>query len=123
MRAAGGARWGALVSERVRGVLGVMAGRSGVVDVVVFVFQAEDGIRDVAVTGVQTCALPIYMKLNRRLTVFWSLFAVSLLFSFMFLPHSFQVLWPMATLLLGVACGTAAFAQEQIGRASCRERV
>ena len=27
---------------------------------VVFFFQAEDGIRDVAVTGVQTCALPIY---------------------------------------------------------------
>src|SRR5256884_7539530 len=26
----------------------------------VFFFQAEDGIRDVAVTGVQTCALPIY---------------------------------------------------------------
>src|SRR2546429_3809534 len=28
-------------------------------DVVFFFFQAEDGIRDVAVTGVQTCALPI----------------------------------------------------------------
>src|SRR2546422_8550920 len=27
---------------------------------VFFFFQAEDGIRDVAVTGVQTCALPIY---------------------------------------------------------------
>src|SRR5256884_5010302 len=26
---------------------------------IVFFFQAEDGIRDVAVTGVQTCALPI----------------------------------------------------------------
>src|SRR2546422_8330965 len=26
-----------------------------------FFFQAEDGIRDVAVTGVQTCALPIYI--------------------------------------------------------------
>src|SRR6266567_9365589 len=25
----------------------------------VFLFQAEDGIRDVTVTGVQTCALPI----------------------------------------------------------------
>src|SRR2546422_8848229 len=25
-----------------------------------FFFQAEDGIRDVAVTGVQTCALPIH---------------------------------------------------------------
>ena len=28
-------------------------------DVCNFFFQAEDGIRDVAVTGVQTCALPI----------------------------------------------------------------
>src|SRR5256884_2188813 len=28
-------------------------------DHLVFFFQAEDGIRDVAVTGVQTCALPI----------------------------------------------------------------
>src|SRR2546429_4364293 len=28
--------------------------------VLCFFFQAEDGIRDVAVTGVQTCALPIY---------------------------------------------------------------
>src|SRR2546422_10562196 len=30
-----------------------------------FFFQAEDGIRDVAVTGVQTCALPIYGDLDR----------------------------------------------------------
>src|SRR2546429_8312991 len=28
-----------------------------------FFFQAEDGIRDVAVTGVQTCALPISEEL------------------------------------------------------------
>src|SRR2546429_4085850 len=27
-----------------------------------FFFQAEDGIRDVAVTGVQTCALPIFLR-------------------------------------------------------------
>src|SRR5256884_1085952 len=27
-----------------------------------FFFQAEDGIRDVAVTGVQTCALPIFYR-------------------------------------------------------------
>src|SRR5687768_17721558 len=32
--------------------------RNGLV-LCVFFFQAEDGIRDVAVTGVQTCALPI----------------------------------------------------------------
>src|SRR2546429_3816073 len=29
-----------------------------------FFFQAEDGIRDVAVTGVQTCALPILKELG-----------------------------------------------------------
>src|SRR3712207_2058871 len=27
-----------------------------------FFFQAEDGIRDIGVTGVQTCALPIYIN-------------------------------------------------------------
>src|SRR2546430_10379965 len=31
----------------------------------VFVFQAEDGIRDLTVTGVQTCALPIFALLPR----------------------------------------------------------
>src|SRR5256884_8457502 len=31
-----------------------------------FFFQAEDGIRDVAVTGVQTCALPISEKASDR---------------------------------------------------------
>src|SRR5206468_10130144 len=29
-----------------------------------FFFQAEDGIRDLIVTGVQTCALPIYVTLD-----------------------------------------------------------
>src|SRR5256886_8354577 len=28
----------------------------------IFFFQAEDGIRDLTVTGVQTCALPIYCE-------------------------------------------------------------
>src|SRR3989440_5154668 len=30
-----------------------------------FFFQAEDGIRDLIVTGVQTCALPIYVAAER----------------------------------------------------------
>src|SRR5467141_4682496 len=34
-----------------------------------FFFQAEDGIRDSSVTGVQTCALPIFMsQALRKLT-------------------------------------------------------
>src|SRR2546427_9222996 len=31
-----------------------------------FFFQAEDGIRDLTVTGVQTCALPIFIGVNVR---------------------------------------------------------
>src|SRR5256886_2041601 len=34
---------------------------------VFFFFQAEDGIRDLTVTGVQTCALPIYAAAGRAL--------------------------------------------------------
>src|SRR2546430_4920399 len=42
--------------------------RTGVgVLVLVFFFQAEDGIRDLTVTGVQTCALPIYLRDARLL--------------------------------------------------------
>ena len=37
--------------------------RCGRVVCVVFFFQAEDGIRDHCVTGVQTCALPIWHSL------------------------------------------------------------
>src|SRR3712207_6861307 len=31
-----------------------------------FFFQAEDGIRDIGVTGVQTCALPIFVGGEER---------------------------------------------------------
>src|SRR5256886_12673440 len=38
---------------------------------VFFFFQAEDGIRDLTVTGVQTCALPIFPgRANRWLAPF-----------------------------------------------------
>src|SRR5256884_138141 len=48
-----------------RGAVGAEARRprTGTISrrrLVFFFFQAEDGIRDVAVTGVQTCALPIF---------------------------------------------------------------
>src|SRR3712207_8169933 len=33
---------------------------------VFFFFQAEDGIRDIGVTGVQTCALPIFVNVATR---------------------------------------------------------
>ena len=36
-----------------------------------FFFQAEDGIRDIGVTGVQTCALPILTSIS---TLYWLFF-------------------------------------------------
>src|SRR5438874_10497901 len=52
---------------------------------VIFFFQAEDGIRDLYVTGVQTCALPIF-------TERWGLPRVTLVaapnWSFATLPQS-----------------------------------
>src|SRR3712207_2834774 len=35
-----------------------------------FFFQAEDGIRDIGVTGVQTCALPILLSYAVNLFIF-----------------------------------------------------
>src|SRR2546430_12874198 len=48
-------------SKRPRSLISLSAGI-----VFVFFFQAEDGIRDLTVTGVQTCALPIYRWAPRR---------------------------------------------------------
>src|SRR5262249_59245986 len=39
--------------------------------VCVFFFQAEDGIRDWSVTGVQTCALPISPAVREILARYW----------------------------------------------------
>src|ERR1039457_2472020 len=71
MRYAAEERWGATrhreqswqrLSSTV--LLGYLAHESYVVPVscCFFFFQAEDGIRDYKVTGVQTCALPIYIE-------------------------------------------------------------
>src|SRR2546430_5365708 len=40
--------------------------------IIIFFFQAEDGIRDLTVTGVQTCALPIYTD-NTKVYKLWDI--------------------------------------------------
>src|SRR2546430_11256118 len=47
-----------------------MTGLPGVGALVFFFFQAEDGIRDLTVTGVQTCALPIFVTVTARRSTF-----------------------------------------------------
>src|SRR5256885_8349169 len=53
------------------GTSGADPGRQRGRVVIFFFFQAEDGIRDYKVTGVQTCALPISQTLTLRLDGRW----------------------------------------------------
>src|SRR5205809_4476999 len=88
-----------------------------------FFFQAEDGIRDVAVTGVQTCALPI---LSRRLL--WAPPRRLPKEATTRRPYG-RVVWRAGNEVTWVVehlTGdetSAAAAEVEIGRASCRERV
>src|SRR2546422_2873296 len=76
-----------------------------------FFFQAEDGIRDVAVTGVQTCALPIF------------LFAVALGSSLAPVGDLPRELLLFAALAIIPEIGGHTLYNWEIGRASCRGRV
>src|SRR2546427_837387 len=89
-----------------------------------FFFQAEDGIRDLTVTGVQTCALPIstiVVGLADRARVFEGLRHL--------LPSGNaaqrkMALYCLRDLDLRAAEVDAAIVRcLEIGRASCRERV
>src|SRR5207253_5565663 len=85
---------------------------SGSFIVVDFFFQAEDGIRDGHVTGVQTCALPICLVAastsSSRLGAAVSVVVVAWAWAF------------AASFALMIA---PPLRRPQIGRASCRERV
>src|SRR2546430_6706421 len=88
---------------------------------VFFFFQAEDGIRDLTVTGVQTCALPIfYTRLNAALDAAgFDRFVEDLCRRFYAPVMGRPSLEPgryFRLLLVG-------YFEGQIGRASCRERV
>ena len=73
-----------------------------------FFFQAEDGIRDRLVTGVQTCALPISA---------WDSEEQGLIGSTEWVEHHAAELDQHAVAYINTD------GNSQIGRASCRERV
>src|SRR2546430_12498816 len=88
----------------------------------VFFFQAEDGIRDLTVTGVQTCALPISrwaMLLRRIVSEVFLNYANGLEcgHSMGHTGHPVPFRDTQQLLMHQEAIG------EEIGRASCRERV
>src|SRR5256884_6837025 len=100
-----------------------------------FFFQAEDGIRDVAVTGVQTCALPIFgepieSELAVTLEAFGRKPAVDFFVGFVawMRPHGIAQAAAAGDLLKRGVKKPANHPvlkrlMEEIGRASCRERV
>src|SRR5256885_3561243 len=86
--------------------------------VLFFFFQAEDGIRDYKVTGVQTCALPIY--LFGAFVALLSITAAMLTLTWTLLLQSRMIMLARQ----GVAWdGVGQLHFVEIGRASCRERV
>src|SRR5690625_7106376 len=76
-----------------------------------FFFQAEDGIRDGHVTGVQTCALPIWATAA----------AVALVVTGLLMPMAGWV-FVLDGVLIGAGDGKFLAWAGEIGRASCRER-
>src|SRR5699024_11930304 len=93
-------------------------------------FQAEDGIRDRNVTGVQTCALPILASILASSSFKLAFLRAFLIRSFISLAaalvkvkiNNLEISPPFCSFLITLSVKTAVF-PEQIGRASCRERV
>src|SRR5438034_8208734 len=85
---------------------------------VIFFFQAEDGIRDHCVTGVQTCALPI--SFDTAVAIARRLGAGKLVMGQLW---SFGDTLRLTAGLYDVARGGTPVREIKIGRASCRERV
>src|SRR5262249_58584976 len=77
---------------------------------VFFFFQAEDGIRDWSVTGVQTCALPIFTRRNDR----------TLAGDGKFVANRDQ--WRIRAIGPDRELQVENLRSGEIGRASCRER-
>src|SRR5690606_40078962 len=85
---------------------------------VLFFFQAEDGIRDFHVTGVQTCALPISeiykivdVKMNKSYNSIWD-------------DYKYMINYKDGDDMSKCKIDRDLFDEVcEIGRASCRERV
>src|SRR5256886_11488185 len=85
-----------------------------------FFFQAEDGIRDLTVTGVQTCALPISLTFS-FLSYLVAIPSAVKVFNWTSTLYKGSISWdtPMIYALGFIGL----FLIGEIGRASCRGRV
>src|SRR3989441_2840545 len=95
-----------------------------------FFFQAEDGIRDKLVTGVQTYALPISFLFGMFTMAYVNIIWLAI-YGY-YIPANVrvglsvpQVASTLSCLFIGVILNSIMLkgAKDEIGRASCRERV
>src|SRR5256714_10825804 len=100
-----------------------LCARSVLCHCVFFFFQAEDGIRDKLVTGVQTCALPIFHH-HRRVI---SLLNHSAMMVDAAYDELYRAMKPGMSENQAVGLASKVLydlgSEYEIGRASCRERV
>src|SRR5207244_7430283 len=93
-----------------------------------FFFQAEDGIRDDLVTGVQTCALPILLTFRQLLVEVFAVLRVEIVLirrrarTGVTVGRDDDVVLHRAPLRSSLRSTDTAYGRE-IGRASCRESV
>src|SRR5438034_1218979 len=85
---------------------------------VFFFFQAEDGIRDHCVTGVQTCALPIYTPPPSEWKTFGDPIQAKTIIDRRLGDNP-----ELAQKVIKDYIAARAERNREIGRASCRERV
>src|SRR5258708_11736470 len=100
---------------------GRLAGVVVYLEVFFFFFQAEDGIRDDLVTGVQTCALPIFFfALGHSTVVILATAGIAATATAM--ASRFDA-FRNAGGMIGTLVSTLFLFVIEIGRASCRGRV
>src|SRR5437762_6123309 len=90
-----------------------------------FFFQAEDGIRDTSVTGVQTCALPIFTPITPRPCLVFATITSTGLALAQKIEHTSGMFCTTFSRFMGYASRRMRMntCPQEIGRASCRERV
>src|SRR2546430_4325065 len=86
-----------------------------------FFFQAEDGIRDLTVTGVQTCALPISAQVAAGFSNCTAISGACAAWSAVRTGPTAALRFPSCRRIAVVAAWRVR-ASCEIGRASCRER-
>src|SRR2546430_2094533 len=86
-----------------------------------FFFQAEDGIRDLTVTGVQTCALPIFGIVVGVVVVLGAVYSLIGLGGYTYTPGSTTLPTGFSAVFASIIAGLIRSEERRVGK-ECRSR-